>query len=319
MRVVFLGTPEFAVPSLRSLHNCIDPAYQLVGVITQPDRPAGRGQKLAPPPVKVVAAELGIPVFQPDRLRDNEAAPRFLEEADPHLMIVVAFGQILSPEFFSYPPLGTLNVHASLLPKYRGAAPIVHTLLNGERETGVTIMKIDEGMDTGAIVSQSTREVGSDTNAAELEEALAHQGAELLIQTIPGYAAGELQPMAQDAEQATYAPRIGKKEVQIDWNWLDLRIHNWVRALNPRPAATAGFRGEKIKIWRTSRVKERGQDADGAGSPGAILSLEGRQIRVACGGQTCVRIEELQMPSRKRVSAGEFIDGMKPEVGESFT
>jgi methionyl-tRNA formyltransferase len=319
MRVVFLGTPSFAVPSLQTLYNCSDPDYQLVGVMTQPDRPAGRGQRLTLPPVKVVAAELGIPVFQPDRLRDNEAAQKFLEEADPHLLIVVAFGQILPPEFFGYPPLGTLNVHASLLPKYRGAAPIVHTLLNGEPETGVTIMKIDEGMDTGEIVSQSRREVRSDTNAAELEEALAHQGAELLIQTIPGYAAGEIQLVAQDAEQATEAPRIGKKEVQIDWNWPDARIHNWVRALNPRPSATANFRGEKMKIWRTARVKETGQDADEAVSPGAIVSLEGRQVRVACGGQTCLSIEELQMPNRKRLSAGEFIDGMKPEVGESFT
>ena len=319
MRVVFLGTPGFAVPSLQALHNCSDPDYQLVGVITQPDRPSGRGQKLASPPVKVVAAEFGIPVFQPDGLRDNEAAQKFLEETDPRLMIVVAFGQILSPEFFSYPPLGTLNVHASLLPRYRGAAPVVHTLLNGERETGVTIMKIDEGMDTGAIVSQSTQEVGSDTNAAELEGALAHLGAELLIQTIPGYAAGEIQPMAQDARQATYAPRIGKQEVRIDWNWPDVRIHNWVRALNPRPVATADFRGEKMKIWRTSKVKERGQEADGSGSPGLILSLESRQVVVTCGGETRLAIEELQMPNRKRISAGEFIDGMKPEVGESLT
>ena len=234
-------------------------------------------------------------------------------------MIVVAFGQILAPEFFSFPPLGTLNVHASLLPKYRGAAPVVHALLDGERETGVTIMKIDEGMDTGAIVSQSRLAVGSDTNAAELEEALAHRGAELLIQTLPGYASGEIQALAQDGEQATYAPRIGKKGVRIDWNWPDLQIHNWVRALNPRPAATADFRGEKVKIWRTSRVKEREQDTEGAGSPGAIRSLDHHQIIVACGGETCVAVEELQMPNRKRISAGEFINGMKPEVGDSFT
>lgn len=319
MRVVFLGTPGFAVPSLQALYNCTDPEYELVGVITQPDRPAGRGQKVAPPPVKVTASELGVAVFQPEHLRDHEAAQEFLEKADPHLMIVVAFGQILAAEFFSYPPLGTLNVHASLLPKYRGAAPVVHALLDGERETGVTIMKIDEGMDTGAIVSQSRLAVRSDTNAAELEEALAHRGAALLIQTIPGYAAGEIQPVAQDGEQATYAPRIGKEEVRIDWNWPDLRIHNWVRALNPRPTATADFRGEKVKIWRTSRVKERKQDTGGSGSPGAIRSLDHHQIIVACGRETCVSVEELQMPNRKRISAGEFINGMKPEVGESFT
>ena len=159
MRVVFLGTPGFAVPSLQALHSWSDPEYQVVGVITQPDRPAGRGQNRTPPAVKVLAAELGIPVYQPERLRDNQAVQEFLEETDPGLMVVVAFGTILAPEFFGYPPLGTLNVHASLLPSYRGAAPIVHTLLNGELETGVTIMKIDEGMDTGAIVSQSRLKV----------------------------------------------------------------------------------------------------------------------------------------------------------------
>ena len=319
MKLVFLGTPGFAVPSLQALHDCADPGYQLVGVITQPDRPAGRGQKLAPPPVKVAAAELGIPVFQPEHLRDNSDAQKFLEKADPHLVVVVAFGHILVPEFFDYPSLGTLNVHASLLPRYRGAAPVVHTLLNGERETGVTIMKIDEGMDTGAILSQSKLEVGSDTNAAQLEGVLARRGAELLIQTIPGYAAGEIEPVAQDHEQATYAPPIRKQEVQIDWDWRDVRIHNWVRALNPRPAATANFRGKKVKIWRTSRVQDSRGEADRAGLPGAILSLDRRQVIVACGAETCLSIEELQMPNRKRISAGEFIDGMKPEVGESLT
>ncbi|MEE8348764.1 MAG: methionyl-tRNA formyltransferase [Acidobacteriota bacterium] len=319
MRVVFLGTPGFAVPSLRTLHDHSEHDLQLVGVITQPDRPAGRGQKLTLPPVKTVAVELNIPVFQPGRLRGNETAQSFLEKADPDLMIVVAFGQILSPEFFNYPPLGTLNVHASLLPSYRGAAPIVHTLLNGERETGVTIMKIDEGMDTGAIVSQSRWKVGKDITAGELEESLACQGAELLIQTIPGYVAGEIQPVPQDPEQASYAPRIKKKEVHIDWNWTDLRIHNWVRALNPRPASTAAFRGETVKVWRTSRNEARNPGANRAPSPGEILSLEDRQIRVACGDQTCLSIEELQRPNRKRLSAGEFIDGMKPEVGECFS
>jgi len=319
MRVVFLGTPGFAVPALQALHNWSDPEYQVVGVITQPDRPAGRGQIRTPPAVKVVATELGIPVFQPERLRDNPAAQKFLEETEPLLMVVVAFGTILAPEFFGYPPLGTLNVHASLLPSYRGAAPVVHTLLNGERETGVTIMKVDEGMDTGAIVSQSRLEVGSDTNAAELEEVLAHRGAELLIQTIPNYVAGESQPVAQKGEQASYAPRIGKEEARIDWSWPDLRIHNWVRALNPRPAAKTVFRGKEVKLWRTSRFKEYGQQLDDCGSPGAILSLDRRRIIVSCGEATCLSIEEIQMPNRKRLSAVEFINGINPQVGESFT
>ncbi len=319
MKLVFLGTPGFALPSLQALHESTDPDYELVGIITQPDRPAGRGQKLVPPPVKVAAAELGIPVFQPEHLRNNSDAQTFLEKTDPQLLVMVAFGHILVPEFFDYPSLGTLNVHASLLPRYRGAAPVVHALLNGERETGVTIMKIDEGMDTGAILSQSRLEVGSDANAAQLEDVLARQGAELLLQTIPGYAAGEIQPVAQDHERATYAPPIRKQEVQIDWKWPDVRVHDWVRALNPRPGATADFRGEKVKIWRTSRVRDNRGEEPGAGLPGAIRNLDHGQVIVACGAETCLSIEELQMPNRKRVSAVEFINGMKPEVGESLT
>lgn len=319
MRVVFLGTPGFAVPSLRALHSCTEPVCELVGVVTQPDRPAGRGQKLTPSPVKMLATEYGIPVFQPECLRSGDVAQKFVEQVNPHLMIVVAFGQILEPELFSYPPLGTLNVHASLLPKYRGAAPVVHALLNGEHETGVTIMKINEGMDTGAILSQSTVKVGSDTNAAELEKVLAHQGAELLIQTISGYATGAINPVFQNSEQVTYAPRIGKGDVRIDWSWDSLQIHNRVRALNPRPVATTNFRGKTVKIWRTSMVQEKVKDLDGCHSPGVILSLDRQKLLVACGGGCCVLIEELQMPNRRRISAGEFINGMTPEVGEAFT
>ena len=318
MRVVFLGTPGFSVPSLKALLNSTHYDYKLVGVITQPDRPAGRGQKLTPPPVKVVAEQFGLPIFQPHRLRDDPDAQQFLKETHPELMVVVAFGQILTPEFFDYPPLGSINVHSSLLPKYRGAEPIVHALINGETETGVTIMKIDEGIDTGDILSQVSLPVEEDTTAGELEDVLAHQGAELLIHTIPLYAEGKIQSQSQDDEQATYAPRLGKEDAQIDWNRSGPQIHDWVRALNPWPTATANFRNEKVKIWRTARVKEVPRGVSSSGRPGEILTLGKEEIIVECGQKTFLSVLELQLPNRKRVLARDFINGMNPKVGDLF-
>jgi len=319
MRVLFLGTPGFAVPSLQALLNFSDPDYQLVGVISQPDRPAGRGQKLTPPPVKVLAEQYGLPVFQSERLRDNPDALKFLRERDPQLMVVVAFGQILTPEVFDYPLLGTLNVHASLLPKYRGAAPITHTLVSGETQTGVTIMKIDEGMDTGDIVSQDTVPVGGTTTRGELEDLLARKGAELLIQTLPPYGKGEIRPQLQDHKKATYAPRIAKQDAQIDWDRSAQEIHNWIRALNPWPTAAAHFQGKKVKIWRSRQSEEGEADSRPAGRPGVILASGQDEIIVECGQKTLLSLLELQLPNRARVSALDFVNGVNPRVGDLFT
>ena len=319
MRVLFLGTPGFAVPSLQALLDFSNPDYELVGVISQPDRPAGRGQRLTPPPVKILAEQSGLPVFQSERLRDDPDALQFLRERDPQLMVVVAFGQILTSEFFEYPKLGTLNVHASLLPKYRGAAPITHTLINGETQTGVTIMKIDEGMDTGDIVSQDTVDVEENTTQGELEDLLAHKGAQLLIETLPPYAKGELRPQPQDHDKATYAPRMAKQDAQIDWNRSAPEIHNWIRALNPWPTAAAHFQGKKVKIWCSQQVEEGEADSRPAGQPGAILELGQDEIIVECGQETLLSLRELQLPNRARISARDFVNGVNPRVGDLFT
>ena len=319
MRVLFLGTPGFAIPSLHVLLNFSNPDFELVGVVSQPDRPAGRGQKLTPPPVKVLAEQSGLPVFQSERLRDNPDALQFLREKDPQLIVIVAFGQILTPGFFDYPTLGSLNVHASLLPKYRGAAPITHTLINGETQTGVTIMKIDEGMDTGDIVSQGTVAVEENTTQGELEDLLAHKGAELLIQTLPPYAKGEIDLQPQDHEKATYAPRIVKQDAHIDWNQSAQEIHDWIRALNPWPTASALFRGMQVKVWRSIRVGESRLALSPAGRPGAILALGENEIIFECGQKTFLSLKELQLPNRARVSARDFVNGVNLRVGDLFT
>ena len=319
MRVLFLGTPGFAVASLQALLNFTHDEYEVVGVITQPDRPAGRGHKLTPPPVKVLAEQSGLSVFQPERLRDNPKAVEFLREKDPQLIVIVAYGQILTPEFFDYPRLGSINVHASLLPKYRGAAPVPHALLNGETQTGITIMKIDEGMDTGDILSQVTLPIGENVTGGELEDILAHEGAELLIQTIPPYAKGKIQPQPQESQEATYAPRITKQEAEIDWIRSAPEIHNWIRALNPWPTAWTTFGDKKVKIWRSERVGEILGEMRPSGRPGGILTLGKDRIMVECGQETVLCLEELQLPNRARVSARDFINGVKPKVGELFT
>ena len=315
MQVVFMGTPEFAVPSLEALLN-LSQQCKVVGVMTQPDRPAGRGQRLTAPPVKLLADRHDVPVFQADRLRGNLEALEFLRSREPDLNVVVAFGQILTSEFFDYPSLGTLNVHASLLPKYRGAAPVIHALINGETLSGVTIMKIDEGMDTGDILSQLTVPVTEDMTAGELAPVLANSGADLLIETISGYARGEIQPQPQEHAQCTYAPRIKKEESRINWKQPAATVHNLVRALNPWPTASTEFREEKLRIWRT---KKRGQGMSHSSSrsqPGQILTVERGEISVQCGDSSSLLLIEIQLPNRRRVSAGDFINGVNLKAGE---
>lgn len=316
MRVLFVGTPEFAVPSLQAL---LQHGYEVVGLITQPDRPAGRGQKLAAPPVKKLAAAANLPVLQPAKLRQSPETLRFLEEQRPQLMVVAAFGQILPPPVFNFPPLGTINVHASLLPAYRGAAPVAHALIQGEAETGVTIMKLDQGMDTGDILTQWTVPIDENVTAGELEKLLALKGAQLLIQTIPGYARGEIHPQPQDHRRATYAPRIKKEDARIDWNLAAPRIHNRVRGLHPWPVAFTGFRGERIKIWRSRKLSAQVSEARAVGgSAGEILAIGREEIVVQCGERTQLALQEVQLPNRDRIAARDFANGVDLKVGEIF-
>lgn len=314
MRVVFLGTPEFAVPSLEAL---LRNQYEVAGVITQPDRPAGRGQELTASPVKRIAEEAGVPIFQPPRIRSNPEAIGFLKQKSPELILVVAFGQILPEEFFAYPPLGALNVHASLLPYYRGAAPVVHALIQGEKTTGVTIMKIDAGMDTGDILTQGKVPIGENTTAGELEEILANQGAELLVETIPGYARGEIKPQPQDHSRATLAPRIKKEDARIDWNRPARDTHNWIRAFNPWPVAFTTFRSQIVKIWR-SELGSKGGPPARPHAPGEVVEVGTDEILVCCGGPSVIALKELQLPNRKRLSARDFVNGTDLRVGEIF-
>lgn len=313
MKVLFLGSPEFAVPSLKALVE--NPKYAVVGVITQPDRKAGRGQRLSSPPVKEFATEAGIPVFQFQRIRGNKDVLALLERLQPELMVVVAFGQILPPEFFEFPLHGTLNVHSSLLPRYRGAAPVAHAILCGETESGVTIMRIDEGMDTGDILTQKTLPLPRDITTGEFEESLAQEGAILLSETIDGYVRGEIVPVPQGEEHVSFAPRINKKDAKVCWDRDALSVHNLIRAMNPWPVAFALFRDQRVKIWKsTVSTEPPGIPLDV--SDGTVVHVAKEQVIVRCSGPSYLNLLTLQLPNRKQVSAGDFANGTQLTVGE---
>lgn len=315
-RIVFLGTPEFAVPSLQALLEAPDDELKVVGALTQPDRPAGRGQKLQAPPVKKLAESAGLPLCQTASLKKDPQALEWIRDLDPGLMVVVAFGQILVPHCFELPPHGTLNVHASLLPRYRGAAPAAHALLNGDRITGVTIMKIDQGMDSGDVLTRREVSIGANTTRGELEQELAHEGAQLLLETIPGYLSGEIRPQPQDHQKATLAPRISKEDGKIDWSHSASQIHNRIRACNPWPGARGAFRGQPLKIWESRLVPER-RAGEGA-QPGQLVEAASDRLTVCCSERTLLRLTWLQPPNRKRICANDFINGFQPRVGESL-
>jgi methionyl-tRNA formyltransferase len=247
MRLVFLGTPAFAVPTLERMAEA---GHQVLAVVTQPDRPRGRGQHAAPPPVKQAAARLGLAVHQPERVRHAEAV-EFLRTLGAEAMVVVGYGQIIPQTVIDLAPLGIINVHASLLPKYRGAGPIQWAILNGETRTGVTTMRIDAGLDTGEILLQAETQIGPEENAIDLGKRLAVMGADLLVETLGGLAAGIIIPRKQDPSQATHAPLLKKEDGLIDWRQPAESIHNRVRGLQPWPGAYTIFRGQTLHIWRS--------------------------------------------------------------------
>jgi methionyl-tRNA formyltransferase len=304
MRVVFLGTPEFAIPSLREL---IGSRYEVVAVFTQPDRPAGRGQRLHASPVKTLAQELGIPVFTPERLR-NEENRRVVEGLAPDFIVVVAYGQILPGWFLGAARVAPVNVHGSLLPRYRGAAPVIWTLLNGDTVTGVTTMWMDEHLDTGDILLRAELPVPDTMTGGELAEKLAHLGAGLILPTLDGLDAGTLRRLPQDHAQATMAPRIGKAMGSIDWKRPAREIHNLVRAFNPRPLAYTGFRGSKLQVLRSYPAPD--QEPLEAAS-GIYLGTRGDAMRISCGGGTALDLLEVQLAGRSVVSGREFVSGAR--------
>ena len=296
-----MGSAELACPGLRALCS----QFKVLSVVTQPDRPKGRELKLSPSPVKSCALELSLPVLQPERARD-EAFIQELRRLAPDLIVVIAYGQILPRAILELPKYGCLNVHTSLLPKYRGAAPIQWAILEDEPETGVTIMKMDEGLDTGDIVSVVKTSIAPEDNASTLHDRLGKLGADLLLRTIPDYAAGKVTMQKQPAEGTSYARKIKKEDGRIDWNPPVRKIWNMVRAFVPWPVAFSYFREREkthvLKIW--SAVEEPAMK----GAPGTVLQADKNGIVVACG-EGALRILSLQREGGKRLSAQEFIAG----------
>lgn len=308
MRTVFLGTPGFAVPTLERLAA---DGHEVIAVFTQPDRPKGRDQTPAPPPVKETALRMGIPVFQPERIRRPEVVEQ-LAAMKAEVMVVVGYGQIIPQSIIDLPPLGIINVHASLLPRYRGAAPIQWAIANGETVTGVTTMRIDAGLDTGDILLMSETEIGAEETAPELASRLAVMGADLLSETLRGLEAGAITPRPQDHSLATYAPILKKEDGLIDWRRPAREIFNRCRGFLPWPGIYTYFRGQLLHIWKARPAQETA-----VGAPGTLQPLR-RRLLAACGGETALELLELQVEGRKRMSAADFLNGYRVAENESL-
>ena len=309
MRIIFMGTPELAAVSLRRLIAA--PEFQIAAVVTQPDQPKGRGLKLQPSPVKEVALGAGLTVLQPQRAREENFI-RELAALQPELIAVAAYGQILPKAILDLPRYGCINVHTSLLPRYRGAAPIQHAILNGDAETGVTIMKMDVGLDTGDILTQEHAPIGPSDNSQTLHDRLANIGAELLARTIPRYVAGDIPPRPQPSEGVSHAPKIKKQDGEIDWTQPAQVIWNRIRALVPWPGAFTHLSGQPhpqlLKIWEAKPV-------DRSGLPGRILQADKNGIIIGCGAGALI-ISLLQREGGRRLTAAEFLAGHPLKVDE---
>ncbi len=303
LRTVFMGTPDFALQTLQGL---IDAGCKMVGVYTQPDRPKGRGKQLAAPPVKELAQKYDIPVYQPLKLRQPEAVAE-LEALAPDLIVVVAYGQILPKSVLEIPAHGCINVHASLLPKYRGAAPINKAIIDGETETGITTMYMDVGLDTGDMLVKKTLSIGPEETAGELHDRLASLGRETMEETLRQLCAGTLQREVQDDEQSTYASLMKKEDGRIDWSRSAQEIHNHVRGLDPWPGAYTTINGELLKLAETSPEAAEGL-------PGRVIAADKNGVCVACGSGS-LRIQQLQLAGRKRLAAADFLRGCPLEAG----
>ena len=308
LRIVFMGTPDFAVPSLRAL---VEAGHHVALAVMQPDRPHGRKKEPQPPPVKVAATELGIPVAQPRSLRKGPF-PEQIRELAPDLAVVVAYGRIIPADMLVVPRLGFVNVHASLLPKYRGAAPIQHAIIRGESVTGITIMQLDPGLDTGDILHQVSCPVGRNMTSGELHDTLAPLGARALLETLPHLIDGTAAPEPQDDSEATLAPILSKEDGRIDWGLTAEAVFNHVRGVHPWPGAFTTWRGQTLKIHPLRELRAEGH---GAAEPGQVLAVGAAGIEVACREGSVV-VTELQLEGRKRMDAGAFLRGQKMEPGD---
>jgi len=302
-RVIFMGTPEFACPTLQKL---IERGDNVVAVVTQPDRPKGRGQKLMSPPVKDLAQKYGIPVFQPPKVRDPEFI-ELLRGLRPDVMVVVAFGQILPKALLEVPSHGCINVHASLLPKYRGAAPLNWCLVNGEAETGVTTMLMDVGLDTGPMLLKRSTPIHENEDIVSLHDRMSVMGAELLSETLDRLAAADIEPQNQDGGQSSYAPMLKKEDGQVNWARDARSIHNQVRGLVVWPGAYTFLDGQVLKIYRSCI-------GTGSGMPGQVLRADKKGLEVACLTGSLI-IEEVQLAGKKRLDVASFLSGYAVAVG----
>jgi methionyl-tRNA formyltransferase len=310
LRIVFCGTPGFALPALRHLITQTD--FRLEGVITQPDRPRGRGQQVSSSPVKDAALEAGIPVYQPEKIR-SESAHDYFKRVAPDVVVIIAYGQIIPASLIAIPRLGWINLHASLLPKYRGAAPINWAIVNGEARTGLTTMQIDAGLDTGPMLLKHETAIGPDETAPDLTTRLADAGAPLMAETLRKLERGEIVPIPQDNSKATHAPPLKKADGRIDWRAPAPQIYNRIRGLQPWPGAFTTFRGKTCQIWGKPL-----QPVAAGGMPGIILPTQEDGLLVICGSGTVLRVHQIQLEGRNRVTDREFMNGAKIAAGEQF-
>ena len=310
MRVVFMGTPAFAVATLDALHRRGD---KVSLVFTQPDRPAGRGRKLTPPAVKARALELGLPVFQPRRVKDPESLER-IQAIAPEAIVVVGYGQIIPETIFNFPRYGCVNVHASLLPKYRGAAPINWAVANGETVTGVTTMRIAKRLDAGDMLLKREAGIGPDETASALAARLAPIGAELLLETLDGLASGTLIAAKQDNDEATFAPILKRQDGWIDWSLSARQIFDRVRGFEPWPGTYTSFRGKRLHIRKAHPVTSQ---TPATAMPGAIVAVQ-EGFLVGCGHDSALAVEEVQLEGKNRISSNEFRRGYRLADGEKL-
>lgn len=308
MRIVFMGTPDFAVGSLQAL--CESGKHEILAVVTQPDRPKGRGNKLLQTPVKEYALAQGLTVYQPQKVKTPEFV-ELLHELQPELIVVAAFGQFLSKEILELPKYGCINVHASLLPKYRGAAPIQYAIIKGEKESGVTIMQMDIGMDTGAMLDKVVVPIAENTTMGELHDALREQGAALLLEVIDKIATGTAVAEPQDNEQATYATLLDRSMEHIDWSKTAQEVHNLIRGFNPAPSTFTKLpNGKSLKIWGSKMT-----DKNSAAAAGTVIETGKHSFFVACG-EGVLEITEVQPESKKRMPAQVFLNGRGVQEGD---
>ena len=302
LRIAFAGTPQFALPALQAL---LKSRHQVVGVLTQPDRPAGRGQQMRASPVKLLALDAQLPLAQPSSLKTEESRAELTQWA-ADVLVVVAYGLILPPPVLALPRLGCINIHGSLLPRWRGAAPIQRAILAGDAETGVTIMQLDAGLDTGPMLLERVRPIGSQDTAGDLHDALSELGATALLEALDGLAAGTLKPRAQPADGVSYAPKIEKSEAPIDWSVSAIHLDRKIRAFNPWPVAETRFAGESLRVLQ-ARIAEPIGAHD---APGTLLGIADDGLHVACG-EGVLAVRELQRAGKRPVSARDFANAVR--------